>query len=176
MAEGSSRRPVCWSLHKYFKKAEAPADPPALADSDDQLVEGHLHQQHAARHQAVQALPKKEPSWLQKQLAEEAALQDSVDEVVSQQKAEKAQVQLVPTATPRKKKGGRAKKAPGAPKSPYKSMTGQQRVWAVRQVEDYVQIPGNSLKAAFERVGGPVKVGYCIDSDYHFPSPTLGLS
>ena len=75
MSEGS-RRPVCFSLHKYFKPSQP--DPPPLAEAgetgESQLV-------------AAQAVPAKPLSWLQKQLAKQAALEQAANQLVTSEKA-----------------------------------------------------------------------------------------
>lgn len=67
-------------------------------------------------------------------------------------------VQLVPQVQPRNYRGGRTKKAPGAPKAGYRTLTGQQKVWAVVQVREKASQPGASLTKAQESVARDLKV------------------
>ena len=145
---GRSRRPVCFSLHKYFRAAGSQgsvASPPAgsqpLVASPELLP-----------YEARQAEPQPSPSWKRKAEQDVAALQSSVDQLCEQKPEQAVVVQAVPVVTSRKQKGGRPKKAAGAPKSVYRKLTGQQTVWAIKRVQELLQVPGASRKKVFQTV------------------------
>ena len=114
---------MCFSLHKYFSLAgsqgsvASPAGSQPLVASPEPLP-----------YEARQAEPQPSPSWKRKAEQDVAALQSSVDQLCEQKPEQAVVVQAVPVVTSRKQKGGRPKKATGAPKSVYRNLTGQQTV------------------------------------------------
>jgi hypothetical protein len=107
---------------------------------------------------AVQAVPAKPLSWLQKQLAEQAALEQAASQLVTSEKAEDSEVQVVPKPGRRKTRGGRPTKAKGAPKSAYRSLTGQQKAWAVCQLRTRLSEPGTVFARAAMAVASQLSV------------------
>jgi hypothetical protein len=79
-------------------------------------------------------------------------LQSSVDQLCEQKPEQAVVVQAVPVVTSRQQKGGRPKKAAGAPKSVYRKLTGQQAVWAIKRVQELLQVPGARRKQVFQTV------------------------
>ena len=149
-----SRRPVCWSLHRWFQRADSSnsSQPPPLADSPLQPASAP-----ADNLVATQPVPKPK-SWLQQQLAEQAALETAASEIAEMLPDAGSWLQLVPKVKNRNTRAGRPKKAIGAPKTVYKSLTGQQRVWAVVQIRQKVTQPGASLTKTQESVARDLKV------------------
>ena len=101
-------RPVCFSLHKYFKKQEDRVVAVAAEDSPAPQEDSFV---------AIQAVPPPAPSWKKQQQADQQALQASADQALAAQQASPSELQVVPEPVERKQKGGRPRKAEGAPKS-----------------------------------------------------------
>ena len=86
--------------------------------------------------------------------------------------AASAEHQLLEKPVPRKvfgsgHKGGRPKKAPGAPKSRYRTPTGQQRLWMIQFISKAVQEPGNSKTKAVQAVAKRLKFSDdCVSQTY----------
>ena len=130
-AAGQSKRPVSWSLQRWFK----PSNPGASSQS---VV-------------AVQAEAAseswREQSWKKKQEAENQALAAAVQLA---QVSQSQTVQIAPRLQLRVWRGGRPKQRRSGKKNVH--LSGQQRVWAVQFLEDYLQIPGHSKKSGFQTV------------------------
>ena len=123
------RRPVCYSLHKYFKTA---SQAPVLTDAVPDSSGGHQLVPFEAR----QAKPQPRLSWKRQEREEAQELQDAADSMNFSKPKEAANLQVVPAATPRKNRGGRPKKAAGTGTNPYKTLTGPQRVWTVLRCKE----------------------------------------
>ena len=102
--------------------------------------------------EARQPVPQPRRTWKSKAQEEQQSLQAAVDNVVTAQPEQAERLQIVPAVTPRKTMGGRPKEAAGAGRSPYKTLTGQQRVWAVQECRERLTEPGSKRKSTFEAV------------------------
>ena len=132
-----TKRPVCWSLHKYFKTVQAEPQDAGLAVQAEQAEPVLV---------AVQATPPDVRASWKKPLEEaKAELDDGVAEVMC---STANHVQTVPDVLVRRWAGGRPKKAAGRERGKYNTLTGQQRLWIVSFIEDQISQPGNSLKRA----------------------------
>ena len=121
MADPGRKRPVSWSLHKYFSPARQRAIPLQDGSPGPSPV-----QDGSPGHSLVATQPVPKPrSWLQQQLAERAALEKAASEAAQLQPEGGTFVQVVPAVAKRQWAGGRTKKAPGAPKSSYRGLTGR---------------------------------------------------
>ena len=134
---GQTKRPVCWSLHKYFKKVQAETPDAGLALPADQAEPVLI---------AVQTEPPDVRAGWKKPLEEAKAAMDSAVAGVGSSSA--TEVQSVPDVTVRKWAGGRPKRASGTARQKYNTLTGQQRLWIVLFIEDQIGSPGNSIKQA----------------------------
>ena len=102
-----TKRPVCFSLHKYFKKTDcAPLGDAQASGSQDAQAEGSsLVAIPSGSQVAVQAEPEPRASW--KQAAQDSAHQQSEAVRVATESNPKAHVQLVPKPQERCWNGGR---------------------------------------------------------------------
>ena len=132
-----TKRPVCLSLHKYFKKVQAEPPDAGLAVLAEQAEPVLI---------AVQAEPPDVRAGWKKPLEEAKAAMDSAVAGVGSSSA--TEVQAVPDVLVRKWAGGRPKRASGTVRKKYNTLTGQQRLWMIIFIEDQISQPGNSLKRA----------------------------
>ncbi len=132
-----TKRPVCWSLHKYFKTVQGDRPDAGLAVQAEQAEPVLV---------AVQAEPPDvRASWKKPLEAAKAEMDNTVAEVGC---STAKHVQTVPDVLVRKWAGGRPKKANGGARGKYNCLTGQQRLWIITFIEDQISQPGNSLKRA----------------------------
>ncbi len=136
-----TKRPVCWSLHKYFKKVQAEPPDAGLALPADQAEPVLI---------AVQTEPPDVRAGWKKPLEEAKAAMDSAVAGVGSSSA--TEVQSVLDVIVRKWAGGRPKRASGTASRKHNTLTGQQRLWLVLFIEDQISQPGNSLKQAKKKV------------------------
>ena len=132
-----TKRPVCWSLYKYFKKVQAEPPDAGLAVLADQAEPVLV---------AVQAEPPDVRAGWKRPLEEAKADMDSAVAVVGSSSANP--VQTVPNVQTWKWVGGRPKKSSGSLRGKYNTLTGQQRLWMINFIEEQISQPGNSLKRA----------------------------
>ncbi len=112
-----NQRPISWSLHKFFKSSK-PKDSESFV--------------------AVQVkMP--ETGWKQPLEAESKVFAMEVEEA---QASESQPVQEAPVVVQRKRKGGRPPQSRNGKKNVI--LTGQQKIFAIQFVEDYLKQPGNS--------------------------------
>jgi hypothetical protein len=131
-----ARRPVCFSLHKYFKTVQ-PDQPDASLAVQAEQAESVLV--------AVQTKPPDVRESWKKPLEKAKA---DLDKEVAMLGCSTEHVQTVPAVRVRNWAGGRPKKASTAAKAKYNSLTGQQKLWLITFIEDQISQPGNSLKRA----------------------------
>lgn len=133
-----SRRPVSWSLHKFFKRA-----PKQAAEEEPRAAE---EEAEPAPIVAVQPVPPPTPSW------KEAAQREADEHKRAVASVAGADSQLVECAKPvtvRLNRGGRPKRGPGQPKCRYMSLTGQQKAWLAKEATERLQVPGSSRSMVF---------------------------
>ncbi len=121
----ANQRPISWSLHKFFKSSK-PKDSESFV--------------------AVQ-VKEPETGWKQPLEAESKVFAMEVEEA---QASESQPVQQAPVVQQRKRKGGRPPQSRNGQKNVI--LTGQQRVFAVQYVEDYLKQPGNSKSKGLDSV------------------------
>ena len=140
-----SSRPLCWSLHKYFKSSQHSQ----AEDAESQLV-------------AVQPIPLPRPSWKAAQAEQEFSVSAALVEYQQAQGDDMPLVQCAPKQKSRKWKGGRPQRARGAQKARYTALSGQQKVWLVEEVSQRLQQPGATRLVAFRAVAA--KLGCTEDT------------
>ncbi len=138
-----TKRPVCWSLHKYFKTVQAESPDAGRAVPADQAEPALI---------AVQAEPPTVRASWKKPLEEAKTAMDDAVGMVGSNSAN--QVQTVPDVLVRQWAGGRPKKPAGSKRSKYNTLTGQQRLWMISFIEDQITQPGNSMKRAKAAAAG----------------------
>jgi hypothetical protein len=132
-----TKRPVCWSLHKYFKKVQVESADAGLAVLADQAEPALI---------AVQTEPPDvRANWKKPQEEAKAALDVAVALLGS---STASPVQRVPDVLVRKWAGGRPKRATGTVRKKYNTLSGQQRLWLINFIEEQISQPGKSLKKA----------------------------
>ena len=85
-------------------------------------------------------------------------MEQAANQLVTSEKAEGREVQVVPKPGRRKTRGGRPTKAKGAPKAVYRSLTGQQKVWVVCQLRTRLSEPGKVFARAAMAVASQLSV------------------
>ena len=105
---------------------------------------------------ARQADSQPRSSWKRKARGDAKELQDAADSIQVSKPEEAANLQVVPAVTPRKNRGGRPKKAAGAGKSPYRTLTGPQKVWTVLRCKELLQVPGARRSQTFAKAATEV--------------------
>ena len=146
---GKNRRPVCFSLHKYFKTAQEHKAGPPDSSGRQQFFELHRPLQPF---EARQPVPPPRPSWKAQAQQQHLALQADVEKAAMAQPQKGQDLQLVPPMPVKKQLGGRPPKPADAPKSQYKNLTGRQRVWAVQECQERLTTPGAKRQKTFEAV------------------------
>ena len=140
-------RPVCFSLHKYFSPSQG-----RQAPSPDRSGRQQIWQSDRLPFEARQEIPQASPSWQAQAEQEAGAMQASVDSLVERQPGQAAVVQAVSRFRPVRTRGGRPKKAEGSAKASYRPLTGQQAVWAVKRIQQLLQVPGARLTKTLQSV------------------------
>ena len=131
-------RPVSYSLHKWFTSPQK--------DRQAEI--------------AVQREPPDLPkSW---KATEQQKSEKFLHKVAKAAEQASGPLEAIVPLTPRKQRGGRTKKAPGAPKARYKTLTGQQRVWLLDFVEERIKEPGRTLKNALQAGATRVDCSYDV--------------
>ena len=129
--EPKTKRPVCYSLHHFWKKPESASQ----AVVANQAVV------------AVQAVPEARPSWKKAEEEQAAAEASRVAEVAA---ARPDVIVQRPTARkPRNFRGGRPRRARGASKGKYICLTGQQKLFVCEFLQERLTQPGGSRRLAF---------------------------
>ena len=143
------------------ESSQGETDLPERQSSQEALVLASQSSQEAARSvpspepfEARQEEPAPRPYWGREKEAEEEDLLEKLADLL-EEKPEAARTAERPVLpTPAKNKGGRPRRAAGAPKGRHTSLTGQQRVWGVKQIRQLLMVPGATRAKTFRKVAG----------------------
>ncbi|MCP4242178.1 MAG: hypothetical protein GY772_16605, partial [bacterium] len=129
----ASRRPVSFSLHKYFASSQIGPQ----------------------QETATQPEPPEGQSWKAKEREEQQSLEEAVAAVLDNQQLVAAEVEQVVVKKDRSYRGGRPRKPVGATKKgSYTALTGQQKVWLVSEFTERIRVPGTARRRLFEELAG----------------------